>query len=364
MVIGLILDDTLDRSDGVQQSVIAIGKELSKRKHDVHYIVPETERTDIKNVHSVGKSMSLKFNGNSVRTPYPIKNKDIVKLFSEVKFDILHVQMPYSPVFSARILSNAPDNVKKFGTFHILPYNNWSKYGSKILGLSLANTLKQFNSVFAVSGPANKFMKESFNLDGAVLPNPVDYEFFHSFKKQKSTKKEIVYVGRFEQRKGVIQLIEALSKLPDYIIKKTSITMCGKGPLLEKAKNLAEYKKIDISFPGFVTDEQKAQYLSNADIAVFPSISGESFGIVLAEAMAAGAGVTLGGNNPGYSSVLNNFPDCLFDPNDINDFSKKIEKYLKNDRLRKSIGQAQQEEVKKYDIKIVVDELIKHYIND
>jgi phosphatidylinositol alpha-mannosyltransferase len=197
MIIGLLLDDTLDRSDGVQQSVLAIGKELSKRKHEVHYVVAETERTDIDNVHSMGSSISLKFNGNSVRTPMPISTRKIVALFSEVKFDVLHVQMPFSPVFSARILNNAPKGIKKYGTFHILPYNNFSKYGTGLLGRALKKTLKDFNNVFAVSKPANDFMYSSFGVKGTVLPNPVDYSFFHSFKKQKKTKTQIVFIGRF-----------------------------------------------------------------------------------------------------------------------------------------------------------------------
>ena len=364
MVIGLLLDDTLDRSDGVQQAVLAIGKELERRKHEVHYIVPETERDDITNLHSIGKSLSLQFNGNSVRTPLPIKTKDIVELFSEVKFDVLHVQMPYSPIFSARILNNAPKSVKKFGTFHILPYNNWSKYGTKLLSTGLSKSLKSFNNVFAVSRPANVFMHESFGIKGVVLPNPVDYEYFHSFKKKKTDKKQIVFVGRFEQRKGVEELIQALSLLPKVLLKQTDITMCGKGPLLEKVKQEAKDKSLDINFPGFVNDDQKAQFLANADIAVFPSISGESFGIVLTEAMSAGSGVTLGGNNPGYSSVLENYPETLFDPKDIPEFANTIKKYLENDKKRLEVGKKQHSEVKQYDIKVVTDKLLEHYKND
>jgi phosphatidylinositol alpha-mannosyltransferase len=140
--------------------------------------------------------------------------------------------------------------------------------------------------------------------------------------------------------------------------------MCGKGPLLEKVKQNAIDKSLDINFPGFVDDDQKAQYLANADIAVFPSISGESFGIVLTEAMSAGSGVTIGGDNPGYSSVLENFPESLFNPKDIEGFTAILIKYLEDDKARAMLGKKQHTEVKQYDINKVVDRLLYHYEND
>ena len=71
LCIGYLLDDTLDKPDGVQQYVLAVGEYFRAKGHDVHYLVADTHRTDIKNVHSLGRFVSLKFNGNSVRTPLP-----------------------------------------------------------------------------------------------------------------------------------------------------------------------------------------------------------------------------------------------------------------------------------------------------
>lgn len=71
MKIAIVLDDTLDKPDGVQQHVMLVGKWLSDQGHDVHYLVSETVRTDIPNVHSIAKFINLKFNGNNVRTPLP-----------------------------------------------------------------------------------------------------------------------------------------------------------------------------------------------------------------------------------------------------------------------------------------------------
>jgi len=363
MIIGLLLDDTLDRADGVQQAVLAIGEELSSRGHDIHYIVTETKRTDIKNVHSIAKYFGISFNGNSVRTPFPASKKKIAELFSEINFDVLHVQMPYSPLFTARVLRMAPSSVKKIGTFHILPYNFMAKIGTKILGIFLNRNKKLLNHSFAVSKPANEFMKSSFGISsGTVLANPVDYGFYSAFnKKTHNSIKQIVFVGRFEQRKGVKELVEAYSCLPDELIKSSKLTMCGRGPMLEDMKRLSRELNVDISFPGFVSLDEKARYLREADIAVFPSKSGESFGIVLTEAMSAASGIILGGNNPGYSSVLAPWPQTMFDPADVNNFSSKLAYFLQNDRKRTDIGIKQHAAAKQYDIKVIADSLEYYY---
>jgi phosphatidylinositol alpha-mannosyltransferase len=357
MTIGLLLDDTLDSSDGVQQAVLAIGKELTVRGHEVHYIVPTTIRSDIKNIHSIGKVVRFKFNGNSVRTPLPVSRKQIKQLFDSIDFDVLHVQMPYSPFLSAKILKYAPQNVKKVGTFHILPYSFISAFGTKFLGFFMRKSIRSIDTMIAVSEPSKDFMESTFKVVGRVIPNPVDYKFFSSFKRQKISKKSIVFVGRFEERKGVLELVEAYSKLPKTVRSDAKLTMCGKGPLLENVKSKALKLNLDIDFPGFVSDKQKAQFLANADIAVFPSKSGESFGIVLTEAMSARAGVVIGGNNPGYTSVLSEWPETLFDPSNREIFYSRLEMFLSDATLRASIGKEQHKEAKKYDIQVIVDQL-------
>ncbi len=363
MVIGLVLDDTLDRADGVQQAVIAIGEELRKRKHDVHYIVAETERDDLKNIHSVSKFVSVKFNGNSVRTPLPAQKAKLAELYGKIDFDVLHVMMPFSPLLAGRVVATAPKLTKVVGTFHILPYNIIATGGTKLLGKVTKQTIERMKRCFAVSAPAKKFMDEAFGTfnKSAVLPNPVDYHYFHSFKKQPSDKTQIVYVGRFEERKGVKQLVEAYAELPESMRLHSELTMIGKGPLDEYVRLRAEQLGIDIRLPGFVSQEEKAQTLANADIAVFPAISGESFGIVLTEAMSAGAGVTLGGSNPGYASVLEPWPETLFDPKNTKELTDVLAKMIRDPQLREKIGSKQHEAVKQYDINVVVDHLEKAY---
>ena len=137
--------------------------------------------------------------------------------------------------------------------------------------------------------------------------------------------------------------------------------MCGKGPQHEALVKVSPALGLDIDFPGFVSEQEKAQYLANADVAVFPSISGESFGIVLTEAMSAGAGITLGGNNPGYSSVIGRWPEVLFNPNDIQSFSDLLVRAAQDTDFRRTIGKQQHEYAKQFDIKTICDQLVERY---
>lgn len=361
MIIAYVLDDTLDKTDGVQQAMISIAEKMRVLGHEVHYIVPFTIRTDLANVHSVARVISMKFNGNSIRTPIWSSKKKIKKLFADYKFDVIHVQMPYSPIMSSKVILSAPKNTKVIGTFHILPYGLIASVGTRLIGIFMRRSLQRFNKFYAVSSPALEFMQKSFKVEGTVLANPIDYDYFHKYKSDKSdnSKTRIVFLGRFDERKGVKQLVNAYEKLPDR--QNVELFMCGKGPLWDSLKSKADNQKLNIIMPGFVSDEEKAKYLSSADIAVFPSTGGESFGIVLTEAMASGAGVTIGGNNPGYSSVLAPWQQTLFNPDSEKEFISKMQEFIDNKQLRKQIGDLQHQAVKQYDINLICNVLQQEY---
>lgn len=361
MTIGLVIDDTLDKPDGVQAAVVAIGTELTRQGHEVHYIVPHTERTDIKHVHAIGSYLSLPFNGNSVRTPLPLSRRRVKKLFQRVQFDVLHVQMPYSPVFAGRIIKAAPKHTNIVGTFHILPYTNLTAAASRALGLVSRRSFKRFTSVIAVSRPAKKFCTTIYGRCDDVLPNPVDHAFFQTFKKPADQRQDIVFVGRFEARKGAINLIKGYSLLPNKIRQMHRLVMCGEGPQHEEAKKLANKLQLHVELPGFVTNDEKAEALSRARVAVFPSTSGESFGIVLAEAMSVGADVTVGGDNPGYASVLHPWPNTLFDAASPQAITNSLAFWLNSSDERSRTGSSQHRAVVAFDVKAVVDRLLSDF---
>lgn len=368
MVIGFVLDDSLDKPDGVQQAVLTTGEWMRSQGHEVHYLVGHTERTDIENVHSLARTLRVKFNGNSMGTPLPALSRQLKAFFEANHFDVLHVQMPYSPFFAAKVIKLAPKKTKVIGTFHILPYSKLSAVATKQLSKLLRGSLKRFDTFISVSEPAAKFAKASFGIESIVIPNPITTKNFTHARgsTEKSNLKKIVFLGRLEERKGVLELVKAYKLLLETDptqIKKTKLIIGGKGPLKDTVHGLLMSLPIGAQSEqlGFIPEADKAKLLASADVAVFPSTSGESFGIVLVEAMAAGSKIIIAGDNPGYSSVLGEKPALLFNPRNVSEFADKLAWALNETPETKDLGEWLHGQAERYDVASVGDQLLKLY---
>lgn len=363
MKIGLVLDDTLDKPDGVQQHVLTVGAWLVEQGHEVHYLVANTERKDVPNLHSLGRFINVKYNKNNVRTPLPVNRSKIRSLLKQEQFDILHVQLPYSPFLAKQVIKYAGPETAVIGTFHILPASRLHGYSNQLLRALLGRSIKRFDKIVAVSEPAVHFARKAYGISASYLPNPIDERIFRAGRRMgvfNARKLNIMFLGRLVQRKGIIELIDAYNALPDELAKLTRLIVCGKGPLKAKAKGRVAAGR-DVRFEGYVSEKDKPNYLATADIAVFPSTGGESFGIVLVEAMAAGAKVVIGGNNPGYKSILGAQPYLLFNPRDKQAFVGHLSLFITDTALRDKMYAWQQETVGQYDIGVVGPQLVGIY---
>lgn len=359
MKIGFVLDDSLDRPDGVQQYVLTLGAWLVTQGHDVHYLVGETKRRDIPNVHSLARNIQVRFNRNGLSIPLPARMSAIKKLLARENFDILHVQMPFSPWLAGRVIKSAPQNTAVVGTFHILPFGKRERAGARLLGLVLRKYLRRFETIFSVSEPARDFAARAFHIKSDVLPNAVDIKRFRRARPIKTNNGlQLVFLGRLVRRKGCAELIEALSQLKD--VPDYNLIVAGRGPeeasLKRQVKSLGLENKV--SFAGYVSEDAKPALLASADLAIFPSTGGESFGIVLIEAMAAGAGVVLAGQNPGYGSVLGSMLEVMIDPNR---FVRQLQEFMLSPARRNRTHEAQQRLVKDYDVAAIGAKLFAHY---
>ncbi len=369
MKIGLVLDDGLDRSDGVQQYVLGLGKWLSKNGHEVHYLVGETLRTDIENLHVLSRNLQVRFNANSLSTPLPASKLKIRELLDKEQFDVLHVQVPYSPFMAARIINLAPKKTKIIGTFHVLPYGLFQKYCTIALGYWLRNNSRRFDTMLAVSSPAGELCYRCFGLKPKIVGNHININKFtinkRSYGTTNSTKLKVVFLGRLVERKGCMELLKAIHEILQKGLTEFEFELIigGSGPQESQLHRYIENTNLqtNVEFKGFIAEEKKADFLNQADIAVFPSISGESFGIVLLEAMAAKSGVVLAGNNPGYSSVFNELPEVLFDPKNTSEFAKTLAGFLNDSKKRLRLYQAQQKLVRKFDINEVGKSVLVSY---
>lgn len=356
--IGLVFDDSLDNPDGVQQYIFSLSAWLKSQGHEVHYLVGETKRTDLGHIHSLSHNVKVVFNGNRMSIPLPASNRKIKKLLDDEKFDILQVQMPYSPFLAGKVIKLAPRSTVITTLFNILPVDSVAYVGNKLLSLAIYRTLKRVDRYYAVSPAAQKFARKVYGVDATVSPNMSDLARFRSGKplRKFSGRPTILFLGRLVPRKGCQTLLEAAVKLHESSPNLDfQVLICGKGPLESSLKQYAEQHGIadKVVFAGFIDEKDKPDYLASATISVFPSYSGESFGIVLLEAMAPGRSVVLAGDNAGYSSVMNGLPDQLFSAKDSSELAAKLEKYLTDPELSSQVAKSQARYVRQFDTLVV-----------
>lgn len=338
--IGLVLDTSLDLEDGVQQYVMTMGEWLRRQGHDVHYLVGQTDSRSLPHIHSLARNIVVSFNGNRINLPLFASKRRIRALVQAHKFDVLHVQTPHHPLMAQRIVLAANRATAVVATFHILPYNFFVRMANRALAVLLRPSLKRIDQMLAVTPAAGRFERQTFGLQTKILPNVFDYPRYHDaepFPSPMPKVATILFLGRLVPRKGCKTLLEAvalLAKQPD--VPPFRVIICGKGPLEQELRRFATVNNIDdiVEFTGFVSDADKPRYYATADIAVFPSRGGESFGIVLLEAMASGRAVVLAGDNPGYRSVMESQSDLLFPPHDAQSLARKIKQLLNEPDIR------------------------------
>ena len=357
--IGLVFDDSLDKNDGVQQFVLILGRYLASQGHDVHYLVGETKRTDLANLKSLSRNVKVKFNQNRMAMPLPVSYSRMRELLEQERFDVLHVQVPYSPLLAGKIIKAAGPQTAVVGTFHILPHSRLVTAANHLLGLWSRSTIKRFDIMTATSAPTAVFAKKTFGIDCQVVPLPIElHNFFNAkpFDRYKSGK-TVMFLGRLVERKGCQYLLRAVAKAkannswPD----DARVVVCGDGhmrPKLEQYVTSHDLKDI-VEFTGYISEADKPRYLASADIVVYPSTGGESFGVVLLEAMGACRGMVIAGNNPGYSSVLEPRPQNLFDPKDTDNLSSMLVNLLNNPKERDASNKWQQAYIKNFDVPVV-----------
>lgn len=368
LTIGFVFDDTLDALDGVQQHIITIGTELARRGHDVHYLVGETHHSPVPQTVSLARNVMVSFNGNRMRIPLPVRKREIRAALAHNNYDILHIQAPYSPLFGGRVLECAPQSTGVVATYHIAPIDRRARYGGRALGLVNAHSHRRVDEVIAVSQVAAQYAQFTSHTHGTIIANPVNVEKFATAAHRATrdaAHPHIVFLGRLVPRKGAQLLLDALDygeRHGMFPMPGLHVTIAGDGPLMDDCVQRAARLRTPVQFVGTV-DEGKADLLASADVAVFPAIGGETFGIVLPEAIASGAGVTLAGDNPGYRWTMRGDEDALFSvgPDHARVLAERITRALTDAPWARRLHAREAALLDRYNVQAVTDEVEQVY---
>jgi phosphatidylinositol alpha-mannosyltransferase len=315
MRIGLVSPYDYSHPGGVNQHIRHLSQELRQRGHEVQVLAPSSYKGFADpNFHRIGGSIPVPVNNSVARISLnPLRLRRVGEILERQQFDVLHVHEPLAPMLPLAVLRHS--TTANVGTFHAyaetsLPYS----YSRELLG----HYVPRLHQTVAVSDAARAFVRRFFpSLDPEVIPNGVDTARFRPdlppVRHLRDRRVNFLFVGRLEERKGVRDLVRAFQTVR-LRLAKCRLIVVGDGPDRRDIEALVRAGQTDdVVLAGRVPDEVLPRYYASADVFCAPATGGESFGIVLVEAMAAGLPV-LCTSIPGYQAVIKHGINALVVP--------------------------------------------------
>jgi phosphatidylinositol alpha-mannosyltransferase len=293
MRVGLVCPYSFDIPGGVQAHVADLARTLIGLGHHVSVLAPGEDDTPTELPEFLvpaGRSMPIKYNGSVARLSFgPVSYTRVRRWIRAGRFDVLHVHEPVAPSLSMLALMVADGPI--VATFHTA--NPRSRMLLAFQGM-LQPFLEKITGRIAVSELARQVQVEHLGGDAVIIPNGVDVQFFAratplpGYPRAGGT---IGFIGRYDEpRKGMSVLLDALRLLvptrPDL-----QLLVAGGGDEKDLREDAGPELAGTLRLLGRVSDEDKAAMLRSVDIYCAPNTGGESFGIILTEAMSAGAPV-------------------------------------------------------------------------
>jgi len=362
MKIGFISFHSFSNPGGVKNHILGLSKEFEKRGIETKIIVPRRKLKESygKNIILLGTSIPLNIGGTQGDLVFNFNPLAIKRMLNKEKFDILH--------FHNFIIPSASQILERSDATNIITFHANTE-SVPLLDTMINNLSGLINhKVKGVIGVASFNLEPFKKYNGLkrVIPNGIDlHEFNPNIKrldKFDNSKINILFLGRIEERKGLIYLLKAYKILQEKH-DNLRLIIVGDGPLKEECESYAKENNLqEVYWEGAQAGDVVPQYFSTCDIYCSPAIFGESFGIVLLEAMALGKPVC-GFANMGYKELLQNTAgeEYLVEPKNEIALAEKIDKLVSDENLRKEMGDWGLQEVQKYSWKKIADQVLEFY---
>ncbi len=357
--IGIVCPYGWDTPGGVQAHIADLAEYLISQGHYVSVLAPTLGESDFPDyLVSAGKPISIPYNGAVARILFgPIAFARVRQWISQGDFDVLHLHEPAIP--SIALLACVAAEGPMVGTFHASAKKQKAIFA---IGPILEPVIEKLTARIAVSEAARSTLTEHLETDAVVVPNGIYAKRLANGKLNPDwAGNTLGFIGRFEEpRKGLSLIIEALPQIigefPDI-----RVLIAGPGDSAAFLETIPLVLRERFEFLGRISEEEKADFLQSISLYVAPNTGGESFGIILAEALAGGAAV-VASDIPAFASLLGGGEyGTLFQSESAASLADTITSLLRNDSARDAIRIKGKAHAQNFDWELVAERIYAVY---
>jgi len=330
---------------GVNRHVFNLSQHFLRRGHDVTVVAPASKRSgdEPPYLHVIGHSaIGLPASGSvaNVSMSYDLSSR-VKKLLAREQFDVVHVHEPFVPLLPFQFVRFS--QATNIATFHAARDS-----GSRVYAYTqfiIQQWWRRIQGRIAHSQTALDLIGKYFDDDFRIIPSGIDYARFAEetppMPNLMDNKRNIVFVGRQEQRKGLPYLIEAFAKLKAEMPETRLIIVGPDGGIRPACERYIEENNVeDVIFTDFVAEDDLPRYYRSGDVFCAPNTGHESLGLILLEAMASGVPI-VASRIPGFAAVVNDGEHgILVPPRDSNALCVALKRLLSDAGMREEMGRA------------------------
>ena len=357
--IGIVCPYGWDTPGGVQAHIADLATYLISQGHYVSVLAPTSDEAGLPDyVVSAGKPISIPYNGAVARILFgPIAFSRVRQWIAQGEFDLLHLHEPAIP--SIALLACFAAEGPLVGTFHASSKRQRAIFA---IGPILEPVIEKLTARIAVSEAARITLRDHLETDAVVVPNGIYARRLAQGELNPDwSGNSIGFIGRFnEPRKGLAVLVAALPEIVS-AVPDIRIIVAGPGDSEEFLENVPSHFHSRFTFLGRISEEEKADFLHSVGLYVAPNTGGESFGIILAEALAGGAAV-VASDIPAFAALLGdgNY-GSLFSSEDAHSLATTVISILKDDEKRNRLRTVGKEYAQNFDWDVVAERVYDVY---
>jgi phosphatidylinositol alpha-mannosyltransferase len=357
--IGIVCPYSWDTPGGVQNHIRDLAEFLIVSGHNVSVLAPAIDETNLPDyVVNAGKPISIPYNGAVARVLFgPVAFARVRQWISQGEFDLLHLHEPAIPSIS--LLACWAADGPMVGTFHAAAKRQKIIFA---IGPILEPAIEKLSARIAVSEAARLTLTDHLDTDAVIIPNGIyANRYADGDRIEKWSGNTIGFIGRFEEpRKGLSVLVDALPVISRFA-PDVKILVAGPGDPTKVIESIDPQLRERFEFLGKITETEKANFMSSVAVYVAPNTGGESFGIILAEALAGGACV-VASDIPAFDDLLGHGEfGALFESESSTELAKVVIDLLRDEKKRQGLSYRGKERAKLFDWTVVAEQIYSVY---